>query len=304
MLRAAALVVTMVVGVLGGPVQAQQPPAARQVAGDVAQTKAKAPKPVVKKVKPGTGPTAGGSIVKIKGKGFTKVKKVTFGGTRARVVKVKNPRKIIVVAPKHTAGTVPVRVKTKAGRSKLSRKARFTYVGATVPAPVVTALTPASGPTAGGTTVQITGTNLTAATAVSFGGTAATTFTVESDTSISATTPAHALGLVAVSVTTPAGTSMVPGLFTYLPLPPTPLVVLVTPALGSPAGGTAVTITGTGLSGATAVSFGGTPATSFTVNSDLSISATTPPHALGLVAVSVTTPGGTSTVPGLFLYLL
>lgn len=303
MLRAAALVVTMVVGVLGGSVQAQQPPAARQVAGDVAQAKAKAPKPVVKKVKPGTGPTAGGSLVKIKGKGFTKVKKVTFGGTRARVVKVKNPRKIIVVAPKHTAGTVPVRVKTKAGRSKLSRKARFTYVGATVPAPVVTTLTPASGPTAGGTTVQITGTNLTAATAVTFGGTGAASFTVQSATTIQATSPAHAAGPVPVTVTTAAGTSA-PVIYTYEePSGPAPVVVLVTPLTGPVTGGTAVTITGTGFTGATAVSFGGTAATTFTVESDTSISATTPAHALGLVAVSVTTPAGTSTVPGLFTYL-
>ena len=63
-----------------------------------------------------------------------------------------------------------------------------------------------------------------------------------------------------------------------------------------------MTITGTGFTGATAVSFGGTPATSFTVDSDLSISATTPPHALGPVVVAVTTPAGTSAVPVLFLY--
>jgi hypothetical protein len=125
----------------------------------------------------------------------------------------------------------------------------------------------------------------------------------DSDTSITATTPAHAAGPVAVSVTTPEGTSTVPGLFTYLPLPPTPLVVLVTPPIGSPAGGTAVTITGTGFTGATAVSFGGTAAT-FTVDSDTSISATAPAHSIGPVTVSVTTPGGTSAVPGLFVYAL
>jgi hypothetical protein len=65
-----------------------------------------------------------------------------------------------------------------------------------------------------------------------------------------------------------------------------------------------VTITGTGFTGATAVSFGGTAATTFTVDSDTTITATTPAHAPGPVAVSVTTPGGTSNVPGLFVYAL
>jgi hypothetical protein len=96
----------------------------------------------------------------------------------------------------------------------------------------------------------------------------------------------------------------VPGLFTYLPIPDVPVVILVTPPIGSPAGGTSVTITGTGFTGATAVSFGGTAATSFTVDSSTSISATTPAHPIGPVSVSVTTPGGTSTVPGLFVYAL
>jgi hypothetical protein len=168
----------------------------------------------------------------------------------------------------------------------------------------VVLVAPLTGTAAGGTAVTITGTGFTGATAVSFGGTAATTFTVDSDTQISATTPAHAAGVVDVSVTTPNGTSTVPGLFTYLPIPDVPVVILVTPPIGSPAGGTSVTITGTGFTGATAVSFGGTAATSFTVDSSTSISATTPAHPIGPVSVSVTTPGGTSTVPGLFVYAL
>ena len=48
------------------------------------------------------------------------------------------------------------------------------------------------------------------------------------------------------------------------------------------------------LTGATAVSFGGTPATSFTVNSSTQITAVTPAHSAGTVTVKVTTAGGTS----------
>lgn len=73
--------------------------------------------------------------------------------------------------------------------------------------PSVTALTPASGTTAGGTTVTIAGSRFTGATAVSFGGTAAASFTVNGATQITAVAPAQAAGTVGVRVTTPGGTS-------------------------------------------------------------------------------------------------
>ena len=57
--------------------------------------------------------------------------------------------------------------------------------------------------------------------------------------------------------------------------------------------GTSVTINGTGFSGATAVKFNGTTAT-FTVNSDMKITATVPPGAT-TGKISVTTPSGTDT---------
>ncbi|OOG69654.1 hypothetical protein B0E45_15030, partial [Sinorhizobium sp. A49] len=62
--------------------------------------------------------------------------------------------------------------------------------------PTVTAVAPASGPTGGGTLVVITGTNLLNATAVTFGATAASGFTINSDTQITATAPAGSAGTV------------------------------------------------------------------------------------------------------------
>ncbi|TMD03065.1 MAG: hypothetical protein E6J01_17120, partial [Chloroflexi bacterium] len=73
--------------------------------------------------------------------------------------------------------------------------------------PVVTGVSPTSGTTGGGTTVTITGTGFTGATAVKFGTVAAASFTVNSDSSITAVSPAEASATVDVTVTTANGTS-------------------------------------------------------------------------------------------------
>jgi parallel beta-helix repeat protein len=160
--------------------------------------------------------------------------------------------------------------------------------------PVTPVVSPTSGPTAGGTAVTITGWDFLDATAVHFGSTPATPFTIVNDTTITLNSPAGNAGPVDVTVTTLNGTSFTSpaDVFTYVA---PPVVTGVVPNMGSTSGGTSVTISGSGFSGATAVFFGGNAATSFTVNSPTSITATTPPGTLGAVDVTVTTPYGTST---------
>ncbi|MCG6204084.1 putative Ig domain-containing protein [Rhodopseudomonas sp. HC1] len=167
--------------------------------------------------------------------------------------------------------------------------------------PTVTAVSPTSGPHSGGTTVTLTGTHLTGATAVTFGGSAATSITVVNATTITAITPAHAAGSVDVVVTTPAGSATATGLYSYVS---NPTITSVTPGSGPGLGGTRVTITGNNFNGATAVTFGGAAATSVTVVSATSILAMTPAHAAGAVDVTVTTPGGSITGAGLFSYTI
>jgi len=159
--------------------------------------------------------------------------------------------------------------------------------------PAVTAVTPAAGPLVGGNTVTITGAHLTGASAINFGSVAAAGFTVVSDTQITATVPAGSSGTVDVLVTTPNGTSIVSSAdrYTYTP---SAAVSAVNPSSGPTAGGNIVTITGTNFVHAGAVSFGGTPATNFSVLGNTLISATVPPGAVGTVDVTVTTPAGTS----------
>jgi hypothetical protein len=86
--------------------------------------------------------------------------------------------------------------------------------------PSIDSVTPNEGPQAGGTSVTITGANLNEAAAVQFGSSAATSFEVNSATSITAVAPAAA-GTVDVSVSTSAGTSATGSgdWFSYVPAP-------------------------------------------------------------------------------------
>jgi len=85
---------------------------------------------------------------------------------------------------------------------------------------------------------------------------------------------------------------------------PTPTVTSISPSSGSMAGGTAVTITGTGFTGASSVTIGGAAVASFSVSNDTTISATTAAHAAGAgLSVLVTSPGGTNVANTLFTYL-
>jgi hypothetical protein len=163
----------------------------------------------------------------------------------------------------------------------------FTYIAA----PTVGSINPNSGPTTGGTTVTITGTGLTGATAVDFGTVPATGFTVNGNGTITVTSPAGA-GIVNVTVTTPGGTSATGSSdqFTYIAAP---TVGSITPTSGPTTGGTTVIITGTGFATGATVSFGDTPATSVVVVNGTTITATSP-AGTGTVDVTVTTGGGTS----------
>jgi len=78
-----------------------------------------------------------------------------------------------------------------------------------VGAPTITNVSPVAGPTTGGTTVVITGTNFCNVTSVKFGTVNATTFTVNSRTKITATSPAESPGTVDVRVTTSVSTSAI-----------------------------------------------------------------------------------------------
>jgi hypothetical protein len=244
------------------------------------------PAPTIISISPSQGPLAGGNSVTLTGTGFTAGAVVTFGGTPASSVTVADSGHLTAVAPGgNPLGAVPVTVITAAGTSNA---VSYFYLAQ----PTVTAVAPERGPAAGGTGVTLTGTGFTGASAVRFGATAATSFTVVSDNQITAVAPAGS-GTAQITVTTPGGVSGAGSASAYAYLA-APVLTSLAPSQGPTSGGNAVTITGTALTFTSAVRFGGTPA-AFAVVSDTQVVALAPPGSAGGVPVTLSTPGGTST---------
>ncbi|MFE9425877.1 IPT/TIG domain-containing protein [Kitasatospora sp. NPDC006697] len=161
---------------------------------------APAPQPVVSGLDTAAAPA--GTTVRISGSGFAPGAKVSFGGTPAASVAFLSPQTLTAGVPAG-AGSRDITVSTAGGSSATSAADRF-FTGAE---PGVTALSANRGPTIGGSTITVTGSGFTGATAVLFGTVPASSVTVDSDTSLRATVPAGAAGTADVTVVTPVGPS-------------------------------------------------------------------------------------------------
>jgi hypothetical protein len=236
------------------------------------------PAPAIDGFTPSSGPV--GTGVTISGTGFSSATNVAFNGVQA-VFSVLSDTAIRTSVPAGaTTGSITV---TNPGGFDTSA-ATFTV---TASSPSISALTPGTGPV--GTSVSITGSNLSGATTVAFNGVGAT-FSVVSATQITATVPAGAT-TGTVSVVTPAGTATSPSPFTVTA--PAPKITSFSPASGPV--GTVVTLTGSGFSGATSAAVNGITAT-FSVTNDTTMTVTVPTGAT-TGPITVTTPAGTASSP-------
>ena len=213
------------------------------------------PVPTVTRITPPTGSTSGGTTVTITGTGFTGATKVTFGIVAATRYTVVSDTQITAVSPAEAPGIQNIHITTAGGTSEpVVAVDPFIYVTSV---PTVTGVAPPTGSTAGGTTVTVTGTGFTGAAKVTFGAVAAASYVVVSDTQITAVSPAQAAGTRDIVVTTAGGTkTAVAAVDQFSYVVPVPTVTGVAPPTGSTSGGTTVTITGTGFTGATKVTFG------------------------------------------------
>jgi hypothetical protein len=235
------------------------------------------PQPVINSFSPDSGTT--GTTVLIYGTNLSGVSTVTFGGVAANFSVLSDSVISAIVGPGasgNVAVTAPGGPATMPG---------FTFIAPPPPPFAFTSFSPTSGTT--GTTVLIRGSGLLNTSSVTFGGVSASNITVTSDTMILATVGTGATGAVVITNSSNVIDSL-PG-FTYTtpPPPPPPANIILssfTPATGLP--GTSVTIKGSDLKSATGVSFGGTPALAFTIQSDSVIIAIVGTGASGMVKVA------------------
>lgn len=231
-----------------------------------------------------------GSVVVITGTGFSgagfAAQTVSFGGVRAQAFSIISSTEIRAIVGAGASGSVSVQ--TPHGSSNFQG---FTFIAP--PEPAILGFSPASG--AAGDTVVIRGRNLRTTSAVSIAGDGgsvnAASFVVSGDTTVTAVLgKGQAFTFGTFRLTTLGGTAQATG-FTYFAAP---VITSFSPAIAGE--GDAVVINGSGFTGLATVSFGGTAARSFTVNSDSRITAQV---ALGTTgAVSVIGRGGSASRTG------
>lgn len=204
---------------------------------------------------PRQGVLSGGNEVVITGTGFTADTQVLFGAYSSPHIAFDSVTQLTVTAPRGAAvGPVDLVVYNKNGVS--TQRRGYTYVADLR----VSSVSPPTGPLAGGTTVTLTGTGFTGATAVKFGGTDGTGLSVVSDTELLVASPAGTAGAVDVTVVTPGGTWTVKKGFTYFDAGGAFAVFALTPHVVQ--AGDVVTLTGQALdTGTLSVSIGGVAAT-------------------------------------------
>lgn len=262
---------------------------------------ASADQPVVTSMLPAFADAGGGTLTVISGNGFASGATVRFGATFSPAVTVAGTTAIIANVPPGIAGTSHTVLITNPDGLSVAVPVLFTYNAAPVSALSVTAVSPSTGAATGGTLVTISGTGFLAGATVYFGTTPGTNVSVSDPTLLTVIAPAGALGTVVnVSVTNSNGfTTLAPGTYTFgSSTGPTatagvqPTISALSPNNGSAAGGTPVTLHGSGFVSGITVSFGGVPATNVNVVNSTQITLTTPSGAVGPAPVMVTSPAG------------
>jgi hypothetical protein len=248
-------------------------------------------RPRVSGISPSSGPVAGGTVVTITGSGFNGTEYVQFGGKYARDLKIVDDSHLSVITPAFFPGFVPVAIKNAAGIG-ISQEPATMYLYE-FPLPELTSISPSSGSTAGGTVVTVTGSGFSGATDVRFGGVSGTGLNVIDNSQLTIVSPPNPAGTVGLSVINHdhAGSSAGPAtVFRYDV--PFPRLTSISPSSGSTAGGTVVTITGSGFTGTKDVQFGKKSGTALNITDDNHITIISPAHSPGSVPISITNPAG------------
>jgi len=255
--------------------------------------------PYVTSITPTQGPTSGSTTVTVTGYCFDTVTKAAFGDTvatliTATTVVVTLTTTITFKTPPHHHGLFTLWLKSGGTWHDSTVAYNFEYLCT----PTVTNASPTSGKTTGGTKVTVTGQCLGKIKKVGFGSITPSTWgTIQptgTTTLIVVKTPVHSAGPVKIYYETTTGTWKDSGLdFTFFLPTCSPTVASITPSAGKTTGNTAVTLTGSCLTGIGAVGFG-TTATHLSLGTTVVAATTTvtlhtPAHAPGSTTVWVET---------------
>ncbi|MEI6574258.1 MAG: autotransporter domain-containing protein, partial [Alphaproteobacteria bacterium] len=142
---------------------------------------------------------------------------ITYSSQNAAIATVHSTSGLVTGV---SAGTITITA-TKAADTTYAAATASVSLTVESDAPTLTSISPSSGPTAGGTSVTLTGTNFTGATGVTIGGRSATSVVVVSSTTITAVTPSGSAGTASVVVTNTSGSNSANSYFTYSNSDPT-----------------------------------------------------------------------------------
>ncbi len=244
----------------------------------------------IESITPNRLPTDGGTEVTLQGSGFDDQTRVSFDGETAIDHRAVDSETLRVTAPPNEVGPATVRVTTR-------EESRSADEGVTYFAPVeIDSVTPAAGPTAGGTQATIRGRGFAEGMSVSFGNADATVQSVGAEgTEANVTIPSNAAGLVDVGVQlSDGGADLLADGFYYRTDPDEFHLAAVHPRFGPAGGGEEVRLIGAGLDAAgVSIAFGGTSASVVRSGPGYAV-VDLPSHAAGLVDVVASDGSGTS----------
>ena len=288
-----------------GGVDAGVPDAGQPDAGDL--DGGVLPELAILKVLPPRAPTTGNVQVLLQGSGFVAGVAETATGAKQKTTLTVGSNPVIdfqiiddqtldMRVPPGQAGLTNITLKND--RGELVCKGCFTYFDEVF----LTSVTPAEGPLAGGNEVTLKGGGFTPELQILFGQVSAAEFIFDSPNQIRVKVPrGTALDAVDVTAFSKNGVGVLRRAYRYQE---DLRISAIAPLTGPLAGGTNITLTGKGFTGATGVTIGGVPATNVTVVSDTQLTATTPAvTAAGAFPVTVTTPRESWTVRDGFSYV-
>ena len=255
------------------------------------------PAPLVGAVQPHQGPTTGGAAIVVTGDHFQEGCLVLVGDRLASSIERIGPTRIEAITPAGVPGSVSVIVTNPDGKVGWLPDG-YRYLAP----PRVDGVMPAEGPSAGGTSIMVTGSGFVPGIQLRLGGIMAEALELVSAQELRAVTPAGAPGPVEVSVINPDGqVGSLPAGFVYTP---PPVIERIEPTRGSTEGGLWVHIFGSGYRAGATVMFGATEAPQVQVLAPGELRALTPEHPSGPTAVTVTNIDAfADTLPGAFTFV-